>query len=270
MRVDLKEHFEMIIYFSGTGNSKFAAEFLAEKLSDECVSLNDILKHGGSLKLNSEKPYVIVAPIYAARYPKFVSEKILKAELSGNKKIYFVATMGAPSRIGGQFYKKLATEKGMDFCGYFKIVMQNNFLPGDVMPSKEAADEQLTEVIPQLKEAAECIKEERTKETDKGTAADTFLSGLASGLFGRFGAKMFKMKVGDKCNGCTVCAEHCPVNNIEMVDGRAVMKNRCVLCFSCINRCPVEAINIEGKTEKCGRYVCPEYKDWKERHPQSI
>ena len=31
----------MILYFTGTGNSKFAADFLAEYLGDECLSLNE-------------------------------------------------------------------------------------------------------------------------------------------------------------------------------------------------------------------------------------
>ena len=48
----------MILYFTGTGNSKFVADYLAEKLNDETLSLNNIIKAGGSLVCESEKPYV--------------------------------------------------------------------------------------------------------------------------------------------------------------------------------------------------------------------
>ena len=34
----------MVVYFTGTGNSKFAADVLAEKLEDECFSLNEAIK----------------------------------------------------------------------------------------------------------------------------------------------------------------------------------------------------------------------------------
>ena len=37
----------MIFWFSGTGNSKFAAETIADVLGETPVSLNDIFKNGG-------------------------------------------------------------------------------------------------------------------------------------------------------------------------------------------------------------------------------
>ena len=35
----------MILYFTGTGNSKFVADYLAEKLEDDVLSINKILKN---------------------------------------------------------------------------------------------------------------------------------------------------------------------------------------------------------------------------------
>lgn len=34
----------MILVFSGTGNSKYVADALADRIDDEVVSLNDIIK----------------------------------------------------------------------------------------------------------------------------------------------------------------------------------------------------------------------------------
>ena len=55
----------MVLYFTGTGNSKYVADFLADKLQDEAVSLNDMLKNNLPRETESEKPFVWVAPIYA-------------------------------------------------------------------------------------------------------------------------------------------------------------------------------------------------------------
>ena len=38
----------------------------------------------------------------------------------------------------------------------------------------------------------------------------------------------------------------------------AISKGNCYLCTSCINRCPVQAIQYGEKTKGRGRYVCPE------------
>lgn len=55
----------------------------------------------------------------------------------------------------------------------------------------------------------------------------------------------------DKCIGCTLCVDDCPVNAIRMVDGRAVIDpDKCINCGICINGngrdftgCPVSAIS---------------------------
>ena len=49
----------MILYFSGTGNSQWAARRLAEALDDEVVSINCIMKEGTSAPLRSRKPFVL-------------------------------------------------------------------------------------------------------------------------------------------------------------------------------------------------------------------
>ena len=87
----------MIIYFSGTGNSKFVAEYLADKLEDSILSLNKVIKNGEKLVCTSEKPYIIVAPIYAWRFPGLVEEHLEKAALNGSKTVYCIATMGENS-----------------------------------------------------------------------------------------------------------------------------------------------------------------------------
>ena len=47
----------MILYFSGTGNSRYAAELIASVTGDELVSLNKIIKDGKEPVFNSDKPF---------------------------------------------------------------------------------------------------------------------------------------------------------------------------------------------------------------------
>ena len=49
----------MILYFSGTGNSKYAADVIAELTGDEIVSLGDVIKNGERAVFKSQKPFVI-------------------------------------------------------------------------------------------------------------------------------------------------------------------------------------------------------------------
>ena len=54
----------MILYFSGTGNSRYVAKMMGEELKDEAVSINDRLKTGNREALVSKTPFVVVSPVY--------------------------------------------------------------------------------------------------------------------------------------------------------------------------------------------------------------
>ncbi|MFO7892052.1 MAG: 4Fe-4S binding protein, partial [bacterium] len=50
----------------------------------------------------------------------------------------------------------------------------------------------------------------------------------------------------EKCTGCSVCVNECPVEAISMADGKAEIDNsRCIECGRCVQVCPQEAIYSE-------------------------
>ena len=54
----------MIVYFSGTGNSRFAAEFLSRQLDDELLDAGRRIKTGERDSILSDRPWVFAAPVY--------------------------------------------------------------------------------------------------------------------------------------------------------------------------------------------------------------
>lgn len=48
-----------------------------------------------------------------------------------------------------------------------------------------------------------------------------------------------------ECDGCGVCVKSCKVNNIQLVNGKPVMGDRCIKCFICVEVCPKSALAIQ-------------------------
>jgi len=54
-------------------------------------------------------------------------------------------------------------------------------------------------------------------------------------------------KITDDCIGCTVCAQHCPVDAIEMkpYEKHEIDADKCIRCGTCQSVCPADAVRVE-------------------------
>ena len=53
--------------------------------------------------------------------------------------------------------------------------------------------------------------------------------------------------IEEECTGCESCIEACPIEAIEMVDGIAKIKDTCNSCNACIEACPVDPDPSTGR-----------------------
>ena len=250
----------MILYFSGTGNSKYVADFLADKLSDCAVSLNEILKNKLEPSFESEKPFVWVAPIYAWRFPKNVDKLFEKTVFKGSKKIYFVATMGGDSGNCIEFCKKMTKEKGLDFGGFADVIMPDNYYGGFEKGYESTAKEIIKASHPVLSKIAAAINGGSPLLIREKSSMAKLKSGFVNYGFSKFMIANTKFTLTSSCNSCGICEKNCPANNISLKSGKPVFEKNCMGCYSCIHRCPQKAINFGKKTENKGRYICVDYR----------
>jgi len=251
----------MILYFTGSGNSKYIADALAKRLYDEVISLNRVIKQNEQKRFVSQRPFVIVAPIHAWRLPRLIERLIRESAFIGCQKMYFVVTMESQTGRCDKYCENICKEIGMEFMGLRGVAMPNNYVVTSKMPQEKEVNQILKEALPQVDEIADAIQTfTKIHKTDK-TPAARFLSGPVNHFFYKKLMTDRSFAVSDDCVGCTTCEKFCPINNIIMKDGRPEFQGNCINCYACIHHCPKEAININGKTENHGRYVCPEYND---------
>ena len=60
----------MVVYFSGTGNSKYVAERIVGSLQEKLICMNERIKSGDTGSVKTGENLVVVVPTYAWRIPR--------------------------------------------------------------------------------------------------------------------------------------------------------------------------------------------------------
>lgn len=155
----------MILYFSGTGNSRYAAKKIAEVCDDEIISINQCVKSNNYGSVSSTKPLVFVGPVYAGRLPRIMNEYIKKVNFSGTRKAYFVVTCAQTPWQTVSYVKKLCEEKEFNLAGFNSIVMPQGYIAGGGTQPKYINDKVLENAKPKIQEIAKVIA--KGKKTSK-------------------------------------------------------------------------------------------------------
>ena len=247
----------MILYFTGTGNSRFVANYLARQLKDQTLSLNDIFREGAPRAFASQAPFVLVAPIYAWRLPEKVEQFLAQARFTGSTKFYLVATMGDSFGNAAKYVQKILKKKGLEDMGMAGVVMPDNYLVSYPMPSLEEAVTLIRTSLPQMDQIAQAIAAQKPLPPPPSTAMGKLLSGPVNWGFSRFMATSRSFTVSERCILCGRCIAACPTKNIVLQGKSIAFGDRCMFCLGCIHRCPVHAIDYKGKAKRHGCYLCP-------------
>ena len=248
----------MVLYFSGTGNSRYAAKCIASVTGDETVSINAYIKSGTRGTFQSESPYVFVCPAYCWRVPRVVEDFIKNAAFQGSDKAYFILTCGSEAGNAALYADKLCREKGLAFLGLMSVVMPENYIAMFAVPDKKQADAIIQKAAPHILEIAGYIKDRRPLPHHKPTLVDRLKSGVANDVFYPVFVKSKGFYSTSACIGCGKCEEICPLNNIRLTDGRPGWRENCTHWMACISICPVEAIEYKNRSKGKPRHFLTE------------
>lgn len=244
----------MVFYFSGTGNSKFAAEEISRLTEDDVFSINEALKHGK--KTEKCQNAVIAVPTYAWRIPKVVSEWI-KNNLSGKvKRIWFIMTCGGEIGNAAKYNRLLSNDIGAKYMGTCAILMPENYVAMFKVTEKEEAQKRIEACALKCKELAGVILKEESFSAPRNNLYDRFMSAAVNNGFYKKCVSAKGFFSASACTGCKKCVSVCPLNNISLnEEKRPVWNNNCTHCMACISYCPAGAIEYSKKTAGKKRYT---------------
>ena len=251
----------MIVYFSGTGNSRYCAQLLAAELGDDLLDASGYIKNQIAADLISGKPWIFVSPTYAWQLPRIFEAFLRSGSFSGNQEAYFVMTCGSDIGNAGAYIRKLCEEKGLQYRGVLEVVMPENYIAMFDAPGQMEAAEIVAAARPVLEKGAERIKLGLDFPSRSITLKDKAKSGKIHDVFYKKFVSDREFYTADSCISCGKCADVCVLRNITLQDGRPVWNGNCTHCMACICGCPVEAIEYGKKSRGKPRYRCEGYKD---------
>lgn len=248
-----------IYYFTGTGNSLFAAKYLAEHFdSVQLIPIASLIKQE-EIKISGNK-IGFSFPVYIGGMPLIVKEFIKKINIEGKPYIFAIATNAGTVASTLIMADNLLKQKGQRLSAGFSLHMTSNYVPNYDAEKDEIIEEKLANARQKIKRIAEIIKAEKKTKIETSTPITNFVfSKIAYNLML---SKIPNMDKGfwfdEKCDSCGLCEQICPVDNIKLEDGKPIWMHNCEQCMACIQWCPQEAIQHKNKTAKRKRYHNPE------------
>ena len=250
----------MILYFSGTGNSRYAAQVIQSITGDEIVSINDLIKYKSESKIMSKQPLVFIAPTYCGRMPRIVDQFITERVFQGNQRAYFLLTCFQRVGDSGRYIQRLCRKKGFEFMGLGAVTMPQNYLAMYPILDKQAADLEVKNATPKIEDIARVIKDNGILSTDSSLTSSKMMSTVINPVFYRYMVTAKGFYSTDKCTSCGKCAQSCSLNNVKLVEGRPEWGKDCTHCMACICGCPTSAIEYKNSTQGKTRYYNQGYR----------
>ena len=245
----------MILYFSATGNSKHVAERLAQAFSDTAVSVE---KAETAITLAEDELLGIVTPVHFGQLPVPMRVFLQNLTISAAPRYCFlVTTYGTTPGCTFADAKRLLKKKSVALQAGFGVQMPDTWTPFFDLSDAEKVRARNEAAEGEIDAAIEQIQTRRTGNRMPRSAP--YLLRLFADPFFRKAQKTENFHADESCIGCGVCAKKCPMQEIEMRDGKPVwVKDRCAICLRCLHLCPKFAICYgDEKTKQHGQYRNP-------------
>jgi len=247
-----------IFYFSATGNSLAVAKDLAQGLGG--AKLIPITK---ALKDNSEQPFDVIGivyPVYMFGLPLIIADFIKKIKLKPDTYIFSVATLGGLPGRAHTLICKILKNRGLQLAAGFSVRMPGNYTPLYEAIPKEKQDQMFNIEKERVKFISESVLAKKRVIIEESPFLLNFLLYILlykGGIwFVPLSGKNFW--ITEACTKCGLCAKICPVENIELIEGRPKWLQHCQHCMACLQWCPVQAIQYKKSTIGRKRYRHPE------------
>jgi ferredoxin/flavodoxin len=248
-----------IYYFSGTGNTLCVAKDIAAQTGGTLIPVASLMNRD-FIKIDAEV-IGIIFPVYYNELPLIIKRFTGKLDNLEHKYIFAVCTFGGSAGNSLKSLRQLiGARRGILSATYRVHMPQNSF--------RKFFENHALLYSTWDKQAATVVRNTAARKQGdffrhiwlgpffmlvdfsmskmQGTYKKSFAklsnSSPDSGMVEIIHLNDTSFSVTEKCTGCGICEQVCPVNNITMTGKKPVRQHRCENCLACYNWCPVKAV----------------------------
>ena len=238
----------MIFYFTGTGNTRWAAQLLAEATDDELHYIPDELDNTKlHYELKDDERLGFCFPTHGGQPPHIVREFIRRATFEHVSYCYAMTTCGDNMGYAMRIFEKELRQKGLHTDARFAIIMPESnvcfsFLHLD---TDEKARQKVDAARQRMIHICKIITERQRdiEELVKGAIPFTYTY-IVGGYYNKHLITDKRFWVDEQaCIQCGFCQKLCPVDDIKGTPPVWQHNGRCTNCLACYHHCPSHAIH---------------------------
>jgi len=251
-----------IYYFSGTGNTLWAAKKFAAALGGaELISIAR-LDRAAEVDPWDAETVGFFFPVYCFGIPHIVLSFLDRIKTPGDGAkpyVYNLCTSGGMKGTASMILEDRLYDKGIRLKAAFHVPMPSNYIPLSVPPPEKRCGKLYKSAEKAILGFARDVLARKTVRPIRVFPFD---------LFGELVAKKavsYMMNGYDKyfwlnenCNGCELCEKICPASNIIIMNGMPTWRGHCEQCMACLQWCPKQAIQFKQVTVGRKRYHHPD------------
>ena len=237
-----------IYWFSGTGNSLYAAKHLASELGETLLFPMTAGVPPEAVGGSGEK-LGFVFPSYYCDLPRIVRSFVEKIKIRDGTYLFTIVTMGGLGQGSVAALDSALKHKNLRLDYGRGILMPANYVVNYNPADKTKIEKKLDKTNSKIKRISLQVK--------AGVRSVKKINFSSDKLYKNIEALDSQYYAEDSCTACGQCAKICPVGNIKIENNKPCWLHHCEHCVTCISWCPAKAIQYGEKTKTRRRYQNP-------------
>ncbi len=253
----------LIVYFSGVGNTRYLARFVAGRLNDAAHSVTTVPVE--KFEPGSIREYDLVgfgSAVYHTTPPEPIVEALEKCRVE-DMPLFTFWTMGLYAADCAKKFHDRAVKQGFRPVANLEALFPGTDLAMQVPEGSWLAklnlrvDKKLEEKVESLVERLSCEMPENREGSRWYTPLDNIAQRMGIPVYEKYKRRLYADMV--VCTRCDLCMKSCPRGSIYLDEENAYRftPDTCILCLRCYHRCPARAVKLQNHNKRPGQYPGP-------------